>query len=98
MHEDDPMRPAGHKGRLRADMWTEALARHEAGRLRATELRSSDYFGPGTTPRTSYLGDIVVDPGARGPPARSCPSAAPTSPLVDLRARRRPARRPCCHR
>ena len=62
MHEDDPMRPAGHKGRLRADMWTEALARHEAGRLRVTELRSSDYFGPGTTPRTSYLNDIVVDP------------------------------------
>jgi nucleoside-diphosphate-sugar epimerase len=61
MREGDPLRPAGHKGRLRADMWTEALARHEAGRLRATELRSSDYFGPGTTPRTSYLNDIVVD-------------------------------------
>jgi nucleoside-diphosphate-sugar epimerase len=61
MHEDDPLRPAGHKGGLRADMWHEALARHEAGRLRATELRSSDYFGPGTTPRTSYLNDIVID-------------------------------------
>src|SRR3954470_1383161 len=61
MHEDDPMRPAGHKGRRRADMWGEALARHDAGRLRATELRSSDYFGPGTTPRTSYLNDIVID-------------------------------------
>lgn len=61
MKEDDPMRPAGHKGALRAHMWTEALARHEAGRLRVTELRSSDYFGPGTTPRTSYLNDIVVD-------------------------------------
>lgn len=61
MHEDDQMRPAGHKGQLRADMWTEALARHEAGRLRVTELRSSDYFGPGTTPRTSYLNDILID-------------------------------------
>ncbi|MER7073063.1 NAD-dependent epimerase/dehydratase family protein [Terrabacter sp. NPDC000476] len=61
MHEDDPLRPAGHKGALRADMWHEALARHEAGRLRVTELRSSDYFGPGTTPRTSYLNDVVVD-------------------------------------
>ncbi|WP_076262968.1 NAD-dependent epimerase/dehydratase family protein [Intrasporangium flavum] len=61
MTEEDPMRPAGHKGALRADMWTEALARHRAGRIRVTELRSSDYFGPGTTPRTSYLNDIVVD-------------------------------------
>jgi len=61
MREDDPMRPSGHKGRIRADMWTEALARHEAGRLRVTELRSSDYFGPGTTARTSYLNDVVMD-------------------------------------
>lgn len=61
MREDNPLRPAGHKGALRADMWTEALARHEAGRLRATELRGSDYFGPGTTPRSSYLNDIVID-------------------------------------
>src|SRR6476619_4489987 len=60
MHEDDPLRPAGHKGQLRADMWAEALARHRAGRVRAAELRSSDYFGPGTTPRTSYLNDIVI--------------------------------------
>lgn len=61
MREDHPMRPSGHKGALRADMWTEALALHEAGRARVTELRSSDYFGPGTTPRTSYLNDIVID-------------------------------------
>ncbi len=61
MREDDPLRPAGHKGRVRADMWTEALARHDAGRVRVTELRSSDYFGPGTTPRTSYLGDILIE-------------------------------------
>ncbi|KRC92746.1 hypothetical protein ASE25_05410 [Terrabacter sp. Root85] len=68
MHEDDPLRPSGHKGRIRADMWTEALARHEAGRLRVTELRSSDYFGPGTTPRTSYLGDVVIDALLAGRP------------------------------
>ncbi|MBC9820294.1 NAD-dependent epimerase/dehydratase family protein [Terrabacter sp. MAHUQ-38] len=61
MREDDPLRPSGRKGALRADMWTEALARHLDGRLRVTELRSSDYFGPGTTARTSYLNDIVID-------------------------------------
>ena len=68
MKEDDPMRPSGHKGRIRADMWTEALARHEAGRLRVTEVRSSDYFGPGTTPRTSYLNDVLVDSLLAGRP------------------------------
>ena len=55
------MSPVGHKGALRADMWTRALALHDAGALRVTELRGSDYFGPGTTPGTSYLNDIVVD-------------------------------------
>ena len=60
MREDQPLAPNGHKGRLRAEMWTELLADHEAGRLRATELRSSDYFGPGSTAMTSYLNDVVA--------------------------------------
>ncbi len=68
MREDGPLHPAGHKGAIRADMWAEALARHEAGRLRVTELRSSDYFGPGTTPRTSYLNDVVLDSLLAGRP------------------------------
>ena len=68
MRETDPMRPAGHKGALRADMWTKALALHEAGRLRVTELRGSDYFGPGTTPRSSYLNDIIIDSILAGRP------------------------------
>ena len=38
-----PLAARHPKLRLRADMWREALARHEAGRLRATEVRSSDY-------------------------------------------------------
>jgi nucleoside-diphosphate-sugar epimerase len=68
MVETDPMAPTGHKGALRADMWHEALARHREGRLRVAELRSSDYFGPGTTPRTSYLNDIVIDSLLAGRP------------------------------
>jgi nucleoside-diphosphate-sugar epimerase len=32
------------KLRLRAEMWREALARHQAGRIRVTEIRSSDYI------------------------------------------------------
>ena len=38
-----PLAATHPKLRLRADMWREALARHEAGRLRVTEIRSSDY-------------------------------------------------------
>lgn len=39
----------GAKGRLRADMWAEALAAHQAGRIRAVEVRGSDYMGPEVT-------------------------------------------------
>lgn len=35
------------KGRLRAQMWADALAGHRAGRLRAFEVRGSDYVGTG---------------------------------------------------
>ena len=60
---------------------TDALAAHRAGRLRATELRASDYFGPGAGAGTSYLNQYVV--GARPPGPRHGPaacSAGPTSP------------------
>ncbi|WP_148614753.1 NAD-dependent epimerase/dehydratase family protein [Nocardioides rubriscoriae] len=39
----------GTKGRLRATMWAEARAAHEAGTLRAVEVRGSDYLGPEVT-------------------------------------------------
>ena len=61
MREGDPMRPAGHKGALRADCGPRHWAATRQGGCRATELRGSDYFGPGTTPRSSYLNDIVID-------------------------------------
>lgn len=35
------------KGRIRAGMWAEAKARHDAGRIRAVEVRASDYLGVG---------------------------------------------------
>ncbi len=41
--EATPLAATHPKLRLRADMWREALRRHEAGRLRVTEVRSSDY-------------------------------------------------------
>ena len=39
-----PLAATHPKLRLRADMWREALAAHEAGRIRATEVRASDYL------------------------------------------------------
>ncbi|MFP3906321.1 MAG: NAD-dependent epimerase/dehydratase family protein [Acidimicrobiales bacterium] len=46
MTEDTPLAATGSKGRIRARMWLDALAAHEAGRARVTEARASDFFGP----------------------------------------------------
>ncbi|WP_327307227.1 NAD-dependent epimerase/dehydratase family protein [Streptomyces sp. NBC_01298] len=40
-----PLRPTSDKGRVRAAIWEEALAAHEAGRVRAAEVRASDFLG-----------------------------------------------------
>ncbi|RDI55315.1 NAD-dependent epimerase/dehydratase family protein [Nocardia mexicana] len=55
MTEDLPLRPTSVKGRVRADLWSAALAAHEAGRIRTTEVRGSDYLGAGTTSPFSVL-------------------------------------------
>jgi nucleoside-diphosphate-sugar epimerase len=39
-----PMAATHPKLRLRGEMWQDALAAHEAGRIRATEVRASDYI------------------------------------------------------
>jgi nucleoside-diphosphate-sugar epimerase len=57
MTEATPLAASGRKGRVRAQMWRDALAAHQAGRVRATEVRASDYVGPGAS---SVLGDRVV--------------------------------------
>lgn len=41
---DTPMAATHPKLRLRADLWRDALAANEAGRVRATEVRGSDYL------------------------------------------------------
>lgn len=47
MRSDLPDAATDHKGILRARLWADALAAHDAGRLRAVEVRASDYVGPG---------------------------------------------------
>ena len=40
-------------------MWAEAKARHEAGRIRAVEVRGSDYMGPGVTVEAGHVARVV---------------------------------------
>ena len=47
MKEGMPDAATDHKGRLRASMWADAKALHDAGRIRAVEIRGSDYVGRG---------------------------------------------------
>jgi nucleoside-diphosphate-sugar epimerase len=46
MREGDPLLATGAKGAVRARMATDLLEAHEAGRLRATFARASDFYGP----------------------------------------------------
>ncbi|MGF1647609.1 MAG: NAD-dependent epimerase/dehydratase family protein [Kineosporiaceae bacterium] len=48
MSEATPLRPADVKGEVRRRMWLDALAAHEAGRVRVVEVRASDFIGAGT--------------------------------------------------
>jgi nucleoside-diphosphate-sugar epimerase len=47
MREGMPDAATFSKGIVRAQMWAEALAAHTAGRVRAVEVRASDYVGSG---------------------------------------------------
>jgi nucleoside-diphosphate-sugar epimerase len=57
MTEELPLVAQGDKARVRARMWQDAKAAHDAGRIRATEVRGSDYICPGAQ---SMLGDRVM--------------------------------------
>lgn len=65
MTRGTPLQPSDHKGVLRARMWKQALAAHEAGRVRVTEARSSDYIGP-TLPTSSGILARYADATLRG--------------------------------
>lgn len=45
MTEQTPLAATGRKGRVRVQMWQDALAAHDAGRARVFEVRGSDYLG-----------------------------------------------------
>lgn len=53
--EDLPLRPTTIKGRVRARMFRDGLAAHEAGRLRFAEVRPADYLGVGAVAMFNLL-------------------------------------------
>jgi len=55
MTPDSPMPGTDVKGSVRAAMWREALAAHEAGRVQVTEARAADFVGPQVPPAQSHL-------------------------------------------
>jgi len=57
MTEATPLAATGPKGRIRARVWQDALAAHQAGRVRVTEVRAADFVGPGAQ---SALGERIV--------------------------------------
>ncbi len=68
MTDETPLRPTDHKGELRVRMWQEALAAHDAGRVRTTEARGSDYIGP-TLPTGSGILAMYASSTLAGKPA-----------------------------
>ena len=56
MTPDSPLAATDTKGRVRARMWLDALAAHEAGRVRVTEARAADFVGPQVPGSQSHLG------------------------------------------
>jgi nucleoside-diphosphate-sugar epimerase len=57
MTEATPLAAEGRKGRVRARVWQDALAAHQAGRVRVAELRAADFIGPGAQ---SAMGERIV--------------------------------------
>ena len=54
MTEDLPLAATGEKAKVRIRMWQDAKAANDAGTIRATEVRGSDYICPG---EASQFGD-----------------------------------------
>lgn len=61
MTEQTPLAATGTKGKVRIQMWQDALAAHQAGRVRAFEVRGSDYLGG-----NSMLATVVTPAWQKG--------------------------------
>lgn len=57
--EELPLAATGPKGKARAAVWEQARTLHEQGRIKAVEVRASDFFGPGVTDGGHLAGRVV---------------------------------------
>lgn len=62
MTASTPFNPADRKGQIRADLSNAIFAAHQRGEIQATEIRASDYFGPGAGGGTAHLGTEFFAP------------------------------------
>ena len=67
MTESLPLKAPGVKGKVRAQMWLDAKALHDAGKIKATEVRGSDYVCAG---EQSRVGSRVLPKVLAGKPAQ----------------------------
>jgi nucleoside-diphosphate-sugar epimerase len=65
LKESLPLKAEFKNGRVRAEMWLEAKALHDSGKIRATEVRASDYI---CASDQSRMGDRVVPNLKNGKP------------------------------
>ena len=69
MVEGMPDAATTKKARIRALMWADGLAAHEAGRIAAVEVRGSDYMGPWVSPANGHVAR-VTEAALAGKPVR----------------------------
>jgi nucleoside-diphosphate-sugar epimerase len=67
MNESLPLKAPGTKGKVRAQMWLDAKALNDAGKIKATEVRGSDYVCAG---EQSRVGSRVLPKILAGKPAQ----------------------------
>jgi nucleoside-diphosphate-sugar epimerase len=67
MTESLPLNAPGVNGKIRAQMWLDAKALHDAGKIKATEVRGSDYVCAG---EQSRVGTRVLPKILAGKPAQ----------------------------
>ena len=60
MSPHDPLDAPYEKAQVRATMWRDAKRAHDQGRIRATEVRASDYIGPGSQSYASAVTPRVI--------------------------------------
>lgn len=63
MTEETPRRPAGEKGKVRADLETQLLDAHQRGHTQVAIGRASDFYGPHANSATS---ELVFEPALDG--------------------------------